>query len=337
LRVLTAGFLVADVIAADLPKVSDPGELTFAPRGIRLTLGGHPANVSIDLLQLGLRRGDVGLVGAVGRDMFGEFVRRTLTQKGVIAHLKEVPKAGTTSDMILVAKGEDRRYHVDLGASWHFDPKELLKVLRRERPDLLYVATGICGMLDDRLDHVLADGKRLGCTTFVDLVSPYGKGWDFIHKALRHTDVLHCNDFEAKSITGVENLSGALNGLVRMGVDHVFVTLGKGGATLLDSHGTLIEQPSFDVKVVDPTGAGDAFCAGLIYQLLKGNLLVRLPRGLDVKTLRRLLMVAQATGAICTTDVGTTTAVTRKNLDRLVKDQGGRIEAATVVRGSRGG
>jgi len=339
MRVLTAGFLVADIIAADLPKVSEPGELTFAPRGIRLTLGGHPSNVSIDLMQLGLKPGAVGIVGTVGRDIFGEFAEKTLKDKGVVAYLSGVNEAGTTSDMILVVKGEDRRYHVDLGASWHFEPEELLKVLRNERPEILYVAVGICGRLDDGLAAVLEEAKGLGSVTFVDLVSPYGKGWDFIHKALRWTDVFHCNDLEARGITGGGDLHGSMKGLVGMGVGIALVTLGKNGAALSDSHGTTIEQPGFDVNAIDPTGAGDAFCSGVILELLSEGLLKELETGTEPKRLAHLLMVGQAAGAICTTDVGTTTAVRREKLERLMAEQGGKVMSETrfITRGVSGG
>lgn len=333
MNVLTAGFLVADVIAADLPKISDPGELTFAPRGIRLAIGGHPANVSVDLLQLGMSRGEVGLVGAVGQDMFGDFIERELQRSGVLTDLIRVPGVGTTSDAILVVKGEDRRFHVDLGASWHFEPDRLLEAVREERPKLLYVATGICGKLDERLADVLAEGKRLGCATFVDLVTPFGKGWDFIHEPLKWTDVLHCNEFEAAKITGARDPKLARRAIIDMGVRLLFVTAGSAGATAYDHRGTSIEQPPFSVQAVDPTGAGDAFCAGVTLELFHGHLLDRLREGLDARGLRRLLTVGQAAGAICTTGVGATTAVTKENLERLLSEQGDKVEESTKATG----
>ena len=326
---------MADVIAADLPKVSDPGELTFAPIGIRLAIGGHPANVSVDLLQLGIARGEVGLVGAVGTDVFGDFMEKTLRERGVITHLKRVSGVGTTSDAILVVKGEDRRFHVDLGASWYFDPDELLPVLRREKPSLLYVAVGICGRLDERLAEVLEEGKRLGCVTFVDLAAPYGKGWDFIRGPLRWTDIFHCNDEEAMNISGTKGLDEAKNGLINMGAKMVFVTLGTKGATLQDSRGVSMEQIPFKVDAVDPTGAGDAFCAGIITEMIKGNLLGKIAVGLDLESMKHLLTVGQATGAVCTMGVGATTTVTRENLDRLLTDQGKGVEAGTRIQRGR--
>lgn len=335
MKVLTAGFLVADVIAADLPKISSPGEVTYAPRGIRLTIGGHPANVSVDLLQLGMQEGEVGLVGAVGDDVFGEFMETALRRKGVITELQKVHGVTTTLDMILVVRGEDRRFHVDLGASWHYDPNRLVMAMRKEKPKLLYVATGICGKLDDRLAEVLAEGKRLGCVTFVDLASPYGKGWEYIHEPLKWTDVFHCNDFEAAKIAGVEDLKLARKKLIDMGTRLLFVTNGSVGATLSDWRGVMMEQTSFEVQAIDPTGAGDAFCAGVMLELFRGDFLDSVHTGLDAESMKRVLKIGQAAGAICTTGVGATTAVTKENLDGLLMRQGKRVEASTKLTGGK--
>jgi len=70
--------LVCDIIAADLQKISNPGEVTFTPSGIKLCIGGHSANVSIDLMKLGLQKGSVSSIGAIGNDIFGEFIEEEL-------------------------------------------------------------------------------------------------------------------------------------------------------------------------------------------------------------------------------------------------------------------
>jgi len=74
--VTCAGILVVGLIAAHLPKVSDPGELIFAPEGIEVHMGGHAGNVSIDLRKLGLKQGEVSSIGAVGEDVFGDFLEK---------------------------------------------------------------------------------------------------------------------------------------------------------------------------------------------------------------------------------------------------------------------
>jgi sugar/nucleoside kinase (ribokinase family) len=82
-------------------------------------------------------------------------------------------------------------------------------------------------------------------------------------------------------------------------------------------------MPAFKVPVVDPTGAGDAFSAGVICYLTRkaDNL-----RKIDIASLTRgelldLLLEGQAAGAACVTDMGTTKAVTRENVDTILKEQ----------------
>jgi len=77
-RILSAGFLCVNFIAAYLPAIPGPSEIVYAPAGIRVRLSGHPANVSVDLMQLGARRGDVGIACAVGDDVFREFASGVL-------------------------------------------------------------------------------------------------------------------------------------------------------------------------------------------------------------------------------------------------------------------
>ncbi len=329
MEVLTGGFLVADIIAADLPKIADQGELIFAPRGIQLSIGGHPANVSIDLRQLGLPAGQVGLVGAIGNDTFGQFIERTLKDHQILTHLQEVEGVGTTKNMIIVVKDQDRRFHLELGASWHLDPGIVKAFLKKTRPDIFYVATGIVGKLDDDLVNVVRTAKEMGSVTFVDIVRPFGKAWDFVIPSFEFTDIFHCNDFEATEITRRKQLLEALSFIIDAGVKTVFVTTGQRGAAAMTSAGDYIEQSALKVEAVDPTGAGDAFCAGVIFELISRRSIKNLEKALSVSELTRLLLYGQATGAACVTGIGTTTNVTKETVQKLLDEQGSQVLEGT--------
>lgn len=93
--VTCSGILVLDIIAADLPKISDAGELTFTDRGIEVHMGGHAANVAVDLRKLGLKKGEVSTVGPVGEDIFGDFLENELAKHGIITRLQRVREVGT--------------------------------------------------------------------------------------------------------------------------------------------------------------------------------------------------------------------------------------------------
>lgn len=321
--VTCVGILVSDIIASGLPRVSNPGEVTFTPSGVRLCVGGHAANVSIDLVQLGLKKGEVSAVGTVGVDSFGEFIIREIKKSGVETHIQKVEKTGTSLNLILVVQGEDRRFHIDIGANSLLDPHRVRDILRKERPLVFYVgATGFLGDFDEQLPATLKNAKEIGCLTFVDPIEPYGHGWEFLNDSLEWVDVLHCNNREAEGITGKSDVAEALRVLNRHGVKLAVITAGKDGLAAKYGHETMA-MPAFTVPVVDPTGAGDAFCAGAIRYLTKS---MRGRHGSNTIDLTRrefldLLLEGEACGAACVTDAGTTKAVTIGNVLRILGEQ----------------
>jgi len=325
-KVTCAGIFVVDLIAADLPRVSKPGEVTFATRGIGAYIGGHSANVSIDLVKLGTAKGEVSCVGAVGEDLFGSFIEETLQKHRLKVNLQRTRKAGTSVDLILVVKGQDRRYHVDVGANLYLSPSHVLSVLRKENPVIFYVgATGLLGEFDTDLAKILKEAKSRGCVTFVDPVVPYRKSWTHLLRAMEWIDVFHCNDKEASSITKDTDIVAAIRSLVSAGPKIVAVSLG-GKGVMAATRNRLVTMKAFRVRVVDPTGAGDAFCAGTIHRLLT-HIQRRDDRSLTLADddLVEVLLEGEAAGAACVTEVGTTSAVTRENVDALLSAQGSKV------------
>ena len=322
--VTCVGTLVADIIASDLPKVSAPREVTAAPSGVRLCADGHAANVSIDLLKLGLERGEVSCMGTTGVDPFGDFMAEELERNGVVPHLDRIESAGTSSNMILGVQGEDWRFHVDVGANQYLDVNKVRDALRKEKPCILYVGgTGHLGEFDEQLPRVLREAKEeLNCVTFIDPVKPPGHGWEPVLRSLQWVDVFHCNSEEAESMTGKSKPTEALDNIANRGAKLAIITLGAQGLVAKQAYDR-ITMPAFKVPVVDPTGKGDAFSAGVIRYLTK---LADGMKKLDVAALTRkqfldLLLEGEAAGAACVTGVGTTKTVTRENVDKILQDQ----------------
>ena len=330
--VTCAGILVVDIVAADLPRISDPGELTFAPKGIDMYVGGHSANVSINLRKIGLREGEVSSVGAIGEDMFGDFVESTLRKHGVVTHLRRVPEIGTSKDLILIVRGEDHRYHVDLGANLDFDPDNVGQVLLAERPSVVYIGgAGMLGKFDERLADILQTSRAQNCLNFVDPVVPHSGNWDSLIRACKWMDIFHCNNVEASSMTGHEDPRKAAEALIRHGIGLVIVSMGERGLIAKSKVFTL-QMPALKVPIVDPSGAGDAFCSGAIHGVVKRTRCAPGEMGdLSSEVLRDVLLEGAAVGAACVTAVGTTTGVSREIVDRLLKEQGSQILESTTV------
>lgn len=327
--VLVSGIAVVDMIGSGLERLARPGQLVFC--SVRPSIGGHACNVSADLVGLGLPPGRLRTVFPAGRDVFGAYLARELRNRGIRATPVPARRAATSLDLILVARGEDRRYHADPGASAEMTAAPVLELVERYRPGVFYAGgVGLLGRFDTDLPKVLRRARRLGALTFVDVVSPYGKSWDGLRPALPWMDVFHCNADEARAFVGEPDPVRAALRIQRLGARNVLVTRG-GEGWVAAVPGAVLQGPAYAVRVVDPTGAGDAFSAGVLLRLER-----RLGRRggaaeePDPDAWKDILIYASACGAVCATGVGTTTAVEAGRVEALLRRQGSR--AARAVR-----
>ena len=92
------------VTAPTLPR---PGELVISD-GFLLDAGGCAVNAAVILARLGVR---TGLVGKVGDDEYGRWLRRSLARKRILVDgVSTGQRAATSQTVILPVDGEDRRY-----------------------------------------------------------------------------------------------------------------------------------------------------------------------------------------------------------------------------------
>lgn len=327
--VLVSGIAVVDLIASGLDRVARPGELAFC--SVRPSIGGHACNVSSDLVRLGLPRAQLRAVFPTGRDLFGDYLTGRLRDQGIRVDPFLARKAPTSLDLILVARGQDRRYHADPGANVEMTAAPILALLERHRPSVFYAGgVGLLGRFDRDLGRVLRRAKGLGAVTFVDAVSPFGKSWAFLRQALPWTDIFHCNADEAGSLVGEREPVRAAAAIRRLGAKAALVTLG-GDGSVAAAAGSVIRLPAFAVRVVDPTGAGDAFSAGIILHIHRLIRRGRTAADLTAADWRAILLYASACGAVCATGIGTTAAVQAAKVAALIKRQGGRLAKAGTV------
>ncbi len=327
-RVLCCGSFMLDLIASDLPRLGTPGDLVYAPNGIQVHTGGHAANVAIDLAQLGRR--DVAATGGLGADVLGDFFEGQLREYGLKVYPERMTDYVTSKNIALVLKGEDRRFIAELAANTMLSPEHVVSILEATRPDVFYMGTiGGLKLLDGHVDEVLNEARWRRCLTVVDVVRPENDGWRKLVDALPLIDVLHCNDIESKALTGHDNTTLAVHELSSRGVKVPVVTKGSHGlvATFNES---ILKVPAFKVRPVDPTGAGDAFCAGMIDSLIGYGIDAEKLRSAPLDTLTEALVHGAACGAACVTQSGATTAVTREIVDDLMSDQREQVSAAVM-------
>src|SRR3569623_368030 len=111
---LSVGLLVADHLCAPIPRLPKSGELVLTDH-LLLNIGGCASNAAMDLARLGV---NVGIVGCVGRDVFGRFVIETLERQGIdTSTIRQLADVGTSGTLIVNVAGEDRRIIHTIGAT----------------------------------------------------------------------------------------------------------------------------------------------------------------------------------------------------------------------------
>lgn len=321
--VLCSGSFMCDLIATDLPRIGEPGDLIYAPNGIDLHAGGHAANVAINLSQLGQQ--DIAVTGCIGDDTLGGFMEDELRKRGLKAYPERLSGVPTSKNLVLVVRGEDRRFYAELAANTMLSPVHVLSTLEATRPDVFYQGTvGGLNVLDGHVESVLGEARRLGCLTVLDVVRPSEGGWRKLEDSLPLIDVFHCNELESAALTGEEDPRAAADALIDAGVRLCLITMGADGLVAALGE-TMLKAPSFTVRTVDPTGAGDAFCAGMIDALLKADISQDDLFSISPENFKRILLRGAAAGAVCVTASGATAAVTQESVDRLIREQGDSV------------
>jgi len=119
----------------------------------------------------------------------------------------------------------------------------------------------------ERAIHVcLKHGTKILCNPSSSMVN-YRKRK--LKKFIKRSDLVIMNKKEALKLTGMKSVINALNWLKSRSKGDVIVTLGSKGC-LLATKNSVKRFKAYKVKVVDTTGAGDSFSAGVVHALRKG-------------------------------------------------------------------
>jgi ribokinase len=248
--------------------------------------GGKGANQAVACARFGSPK--VRMIGRLGRDSAGEQLRAALEAEGIeTRYLKSLDAPTGTAFISLDSQGQNTII-VSMGANARLRPEDL-------QPEQFVGASVVLLQLEVPLE-VVARAAELGHAAGAKVVLNVAPAQKLPPALLAHVHTLVLNEVEAAMLSGLAvphspeaALIVALE-LTRL-VPEVVITLGDAGAVLA-GHEVNLAQPSFAVKVLDTTAAGDAFI---------GALAVAKAEGL---TPIMMLRLACAAGALATTKAG---------------------------------
>jgi ribokinase len=128
-------------------------------------------------------------------------------------------------------------------------------------------------------------------------------GLDKLDKIVRRAFVIIPNSGELELLTGETDYCRGADLLLQKGIRMVAVKLGSKGCYVTDGRETHLIEP-FKVKVVDTTGAGDAFCAGFLYGLIHDKTLEECGRIGNFVASRCIMKIGARTGLPYKKDLG---------------------------------
>lgn len=208
----------------------------------------------------------VRLVGVVGEDFPAEY-RQLLADRDIDLSGLHTVKGGKTfywKGKYLPNMNDRETLEVQLNVFGDFKPT-LPEEFRRS--DYVFLANGSPATQMSVLDQVT--GPRLIVADTMDLwIREHHEG---LMKLLSRVDGLVLNDSETKLLTGEENLVVAGHKVRELGPKFVVVKKGEHGAIFFSDHETYVLPAYPTDRVIDPTGAGDAFAGGMMGYLAAKN------------------------------------------------------------------
>jgi fructokinase len=282
-------------------------------------LGGAPANVAVGLARLGARS---ALMTLVGPDEFGAFLRDALAREGVDVRGVGVHRTAKTAiTFVSVGPAGERSFlfYRHPSADQEIAEHDVDAGLIAEARVFHYGSSTLTrepARAATRL--ALAEARQAGCIVSCDpnlrahLWTDPSQAGPLVRETLADTDVVKISDDELAAVVGTTDVEAGARAIRALGPTLCVVTLGERGCYYDAAAGAGYVR-GVRVPVVDTTGAGDGFVAGLWADLL---LLPGRPKDWPAAAVERACAFANRVAARVVTRFGATAALpTRSDCD----------------------
>ena len=277
--------------------------------------GGAPFNVACNALKF---TKNVSFVGSIGNDDNGKLLLETVNEKGFNNPIIKVLNDRYTSRAIVTLKDGERFFHFerDEGADYILDINDI-DVSNIHDEDIIHIGSLMLSYKEGR-DFFYALIKKIRKNTHAkisfdinyrdDIFSSADEAKKVFLEALKEADILKFSLEEIALFSKEKEISKALDELLSPNQIAV-VTLGSKGS-IFYKHGHIVKIPTYPVKPVDTTGAGDAFYSYFLASLVNHPDFIN-----DDKQIIHYLSRANAVGALATLNKG---AINNDLSDELV-------------------
>ncbi|MEM9440140.1 MAG: carbohydrate kinase family protein [Pseudomonadota bacterium] len=254
------GFYTFDALCRPVNDIP-PGGNTYFVDEFALAVSGAAGSAAIVAAKHGLK---VQAVGGVGDDLMGDWVLRRLADFDVDTENMQRCSDFSTSSSIVTTRPDGARpalHKLGATAGFYVDDNRIDRVLETK---IFHIGgVGLMDRMDQgRSAEVMAEAKKRGCVTTLDVFASTPDDMALIKPLLPHTDYFMPSEEEAMALSGLTDFEDITKFLLDLGVGAVILTLGADGAMYRGSDGQKIDLPAYEIGVVCTCGCGDCFNAG---------------------------------------------------------------------------
>ena len=271
-NVAVLGGVSVDIITkvSHIPKIQEE----LLSEGLKIMPGGKATNASISLSRLG---DQVFMLGKIGNDVFGEQALNLLKQDGTNTDFIDTDSFMPTGTVIVTVEQTGKNtVIVNEDANLRINTKTIEEFLNKIDQQIIAIDCFYTTLetLPGIIDYAIKEFAKRKIMIFCDAtprVRPLNS------ELYPYIDFLSANELEASMMSDVsvndeKSASEATLILRARGAKNIIITLGHLGAVLLENNSTTPQYfPGQKVRVVDETGAGDAFRGGFISEYLETN------------------------------------------------------------------
>ncbi|HEC38449.1 MAG TPA: carbohydrate kinase family protein [bacterium] len=235
--------------------------------------GGASANTAYACAKLGLKTAFLGMIGR--DDSFSTKILKDFNEVNVSTSLiKYTSDHFTGSAYIALNHKGDRRIYAHSGAANYLSKTDILE---NEVSHTKVIFLSSLKNLDS-FNEAAKIGRRKKITVILNPgMLIVDQGFIVIKELLKNVDILIMSKrefqvlFKVKDEINEVNVNNKANSFFELGIKFLVITMGRQGALIISPHNSESVSPIKIEKVLDTTGAGDAFSAGFIYGFIQNS------------------------------------------------------------------
>ncbi|KMW58837.1 Ribokinase [Candidatus Rhodobacter oscarellae] len=262
------GFVVLDTLCAHADQMPPRGGATFVDQ-MTMTVAGTAGATALDCAMLGL---SVRVATQMGRDPMGDWLVSAMEAAGIDCGLVSRNDA-VQSPMSMLPIGPDgaRRAFFVPGTSNTFTLDDAGIEAACDARIVHLGGTGLLAAFDGAPSLALLQrAKALGRTTVFDLILANDETVRLVEPLLPYIDYFVPSIEEARAMAGGGSPAEVAAWFKARGVKNALITLEGDGVWVDPAQGDAFHLPAHQIDVVDTTGCGDSFTAGVITGIAKG-------------------------------------------------------------------